>query len=95
MNIPTLFNTKMVDSQGYLNPDWYNLFQQLFTQMQLNLSNNGYQLPQQSAANISNIQASFANTPNPSLYYGDILYNTTNDTAMVNIAGTFKTITVS
>jgi hypothetical protein len=94
MNIPNYFTSRFVDDKGYMTPEYQNFFQQLITQMQLNLSNEGFQLPQQSTTNINHILSGFNSSTNPSAYYGDVLYDSTTDEAKINIAGTFKVIQV-
>lgn len=95
MIIPNFQNTKIVDRNGYLTEEWQNIFQALFTALQGNVSEEGFHIPQQSAANIATLQTQFAAATNPATYYGDMLYDSTNDLLKVNIAGTFKTITTS
>lgn len=86
MMIPNFFNGRFVDERGYLLPEWQNFFQQLITQLQLNLSDEGYKLPQLPTATIAKIDNA-AST-------GAILYDNTTDEAKVNIAGTFRVIQV-
>jgi hypothetical protein len=94
MNIQNWFNTKMVDENGYLTPEYQVFFQDLITQLQQNLSNQGFQLPQQPTAKINYISSVFAASPNPNVYYGNIIYDTTTDQAKLNVAGTYKVIQV-
>jgi hypothetical protein len=86
MRIPNYFTSKFVDENGYLTPEYQNFFQQLISQLQSNLSDEGYKLPQQptSVITVLNTAASKA----------AILYDSTTDEAKINIAGTFKVIQV-
>lgn len=86
MMIPNYLNSKMVDEKGYLTAEWQNFFQQLISQLQGNLSDEGYKLPQQSTTIVDRLDTA-AST-------GAILYDSTTDEAKVNIAGTFKVIQV-
>lgn len=86
MNIPNFFVGQFVDKNGYLTPFYQNLFQQLFTQMQANLSNNGIGLPLQDSATIALL--------NTTASTGKMLYDSDTDEAKVNIAGTFRVIQV-
>jgi hypothetical protein len=86
MNIPNFENIKFVDSNGYLTESWQNIMQQLVTQLQQNLSDEGYKVPQQPTATIT--------TLNTAASKGALLYNSTTDALEVNIAGVFKTVQV-
>ena len=86
MNIPNFFNTQFVDEKGYLKPEFQNFFQQLITQLQLNLSDEGYRLPQQPTTTITKLDNAASTAV--------ILYDNTTDEAKVNIAGTFRVIQV-
>jgi hypothetical protein len=87
MNIPNFQSSKFVDSNGYLTNEWQLIMQQLIQALQQNLSNEGYKLPQQSAANIATL-----NTTDST---GNLIYDSTNNVAKVNLNGTYVTITTS
>lgn len=87
MNIPNFQNIRMVDSKGYLTAEWQQLMQQLFTQLQANLSDEGYKLPQQSTSTIVSL--------NTAASKGALLYDSTTNEFKVNINGTFKIVTTS
>lgn len=95
MIIPNFQNSRFVNKDGYLTDEWQNIFQALITALQQNLSDEGFLVPQQSAANIAKLQTAFAASTNPATYNGDLIYDSTNDLLKVNIAGTFKTVTTS
>lgn len=95
MNVPNFQNIQVIGKGGFFTDEWQNMLQQLITQMQNNLSDEGFHIPQQTAANIAILQTQFAASPDPSAYNGVMLYDTTNDLLKVNIAGTFKTVTTS
>ncbi len=86
MNIPNFENIKFVDGRGYLTEQWQFILQQLFTQMQNNLSNEGLNVPQQPTTTINQL--------NTNASKGNLLYDDTTDELKVNIAGTFRVITV-
>ena len=87
MMIPSLPTGPIVNEEGYLAPDWLQWANQLTTLLQVNYSDEGLVLPQQTSSNIAKLTGSQS--------VGAMLYNETAGSAMVNIAGTWKTITVS
>ena len=84
MKIPPFNNTKVVDENGYLTQEWRSILQALFEGLQYQVSDEGLIIPSQSAANI----ALLTNSPN-----GSLVYDSDNDLAKINIAGSWKTIT--
>jgi hypothetical protein len=95
MNIPNYDYSPITERDGNLSPIWSLIIQQLLSVLQTNLSDTGYILPQLTTTQIAALQASFALAPNPSLYYGDMVYDSTLNEVKVNIAGTFKVVTVT
>jgi hypothetical protein len=86
--IPNFQNMQFVDPQsGELSAAWNLLLSQLFQALQANMSLQGLVPPSQSSTTIATIQPNAAN--------GTIIYNTTANSAMININGTFKTITAT
>jgi len=84
INIPNFLDMQIVNQDGYLTDSAKQMFSQLFSQLQTNLSDEGILIPQQSATNITvldNIKSK-----------GAIIYNTNTNKAMVNENGSFKTI---
>lgn len=94
MNIPNFQNTPIVSSGGNLSDAWSLILQQLITALQKNLSDEGYQVPQQPTATIAKLQTQFNASPNPSVYFGDLIYDSTTNQLKVNINGTFKVVQV-
>lgn len=94
MNVPNFENLKFVERDGNLSDTWSQILQQLITELQKNLSNYGYRVPQQPTTVISDLETQFAASPNPSAYYGNLLYDSTTDELKVNIAGTFRVVQV-
>jgi hypothetical protein len=84
INIPNFLDMQIVNEQGYLTDDAKQMFNQLFSQLQTNLSAEGIFLPQQDATNITVLDNIKSNSA--------IIYNTTTNKAMVNENGSFKTI---
>lgn len=87
INIPNFENIQIVDKQGYFTPSAAVLFQQLFTELQANYSNEGLKVPRQSTANIV--------TLNTAQSIGALLYDKETHQAKVNINGVFKVIQVA
>lgn len=85
MKIPSLPNDrKIVDDKGYLTDIWANFLSNLITVLNENLSNEGFILPSQNAANIAKL--------NSGTNKSRILWNSTLQKAVVNNDGTFKEI---
>jgi hypothetical protein len=53
MNIPNFIDNQIVDKNGQLTDSWRQIFTQLIGELQGNLSNEGYKIPEQSTANIT------------------------------------------
>lgn len=79
MIIPNFENIRFTDGRGNLTPQWQNILQALFTALQGGVSDEGFAMPQQSAANIAKLQSQFAAASDPSVYYGRIVYDVTNN----------------
>lgn len=94
MNIPNYENLQFVDKGGYLTDQWSLLLQQLISELQSNLSNEGYQVPQQPTATINTLQTQFNAAPEPSAYFGNLLYDSDTNELKVNINGTFRVVQV-
>lgn len=86
MNVPNYQNTQAVDKNGYFSSPWQMILNQLLTQMQNALSDEGFVVPSQSASEI----AKLTNSPN-----GTLIYDSTNNLLKVKIGGTFRTVTTS
>jgi hypothetical protein len=85
MNVPSVPNDrKVVDENGNLTEVWASFFSNLITQLNDNLSDEGYVLPSQNSANI----AILSTDGNKSR----ILWNSDTEKAMVNNDGTFAEI---
>jgi hypothetical protein len=85
MNIPNYVEAQFVDEKGMLTPIWKNLLILLLQQLQNNVSNNGYVLPQLTTLQIANLTS----------LVGNLIYNSDTQTFMVNIAGVYKTVTAT
>lgn len=84
MNIPNFIDAPLVDKDGVLTDTWKQIFSVLFSQLQTNLSNEGFKIPAQSASNISILNNDKSN--------GALVYDSTNHLLKINLNGTFKTI---
>jgi hypothetical protein len=84
---PSLPTIPILDSNGNMNYDWQLFFQTLVMALQTNIKPEGIVVPQQSTSNISLLTAdeSIAN----------IIYDSTTDNFKGNIAGTWKTFTLT
>jgi len=78
---------KLVDKDGMITPIWSGFFDQLVLALQTNFKPEGFVIPQQIATNIALLtdDASIAN----------IIYDSTNNEFKGNIAGTWKTFTLT
>lgn len=88
----------MVDKNGMINDYWALFFDNLTSVLQNNYSNEGILVPQQTAANISNLNATQPNPPdgaNVRLSNANILYDSTNNEFKGNINGVWKTFTLT
>ena len=86
MPIPVFDNIKVVDENGYFTPEWKNIIESLFATLQYKLSDEGSVIPSQPNANIQVL----TEAPN-----GTMVYDETNNTALININGDFKIIQTS
>lgn len=93
MNIPNFplsaWISKTGENQYFIHPEVMGVFRQLFIEMQQNLSNEGFSIPQQNTANIAIIGA------NPAPPIGRIIYNSEAHSFVGNVNGVFKTFTMS
>jgi len=55
MNIPNFLNAKFVNDDGFLTPEWANILQQLFTELQLNAGTEGLKASPLSADDITKL----------------------------------------
>lgn len=87
MNIPNLLINRAVTKDGKLHPEFERVLTQLIQELQKNLSNEGYKVPQQPTPKITQL-----NTQNS---IGALLYDSDTHQLKVNINGTFKVVTVT
>lgn len=89
MNIPNMphIDDPITDQGHKINAGWYRFLQQLVTEMQSNLSQEGLGIPSQSAGNISKLQSS---SPSPSL-----IYNQDEKKYLLPIDGIYKTVSLT
>jgi hypothetical protein len=90
---------QLVNKDGTINEYWLLFFQDLLRSLQNNFSPEGLLVPSQTAANIALLIDGTA--PNPPvgndirLSNANILYDSTNNEFKGNIAGTWKTFTLT
>jgi len=87
MNIPNFIQTPIADKNGNLTPEWANIMTQLLTELQLNVSNEGYKLPQLTQSQITELQGIAAMGPEQAAKSNsNMFYNfTLNDPDSANI----------
>jgi len=86
MITPNLPTGKWVDEKGHPTATVIGIFSQMFSEMQNNLSNEGYKVPQQSTATVSAL--------NTTKSIGALLYDSDTNELKVNINGTFRVVQV-
>jgi len=90
MIVPAFLNNTFVDKNGDLTPGWSFLLNQLFNDMQTNISNEGFVIPSQTTANINRLAATGSKILN-----GTMLYDSDLNVLKVFKNGVFKTITTT
>ncbi len=85
MDIPSYIPMKVVDENGYFTPEWQNLINQLITQLQLNLGNEGYVLPQLSTTQISELT-------DVNKSKGALVYDNVTNQVKANLNGTWTVL---
>lgn len=86
MITPNLPIGHWVDEKGHPTPEMMGVFSQLISELQNNLSNEGYKVPQQPTANVQLL--------NTAKSEGALLYDSDTKELKVNIGGTFKVVQV-
>jgi hypothetical protein len=86
MKIPEVPLDKIVNVDGTLNETWLSFFQNLITQLSINVNDEGYKFPELTEDEILQL-----NTPSNA---NKIVYNITTNKMMLNNAGTFENILV-
>lgn len=92
MKIPTFMHTRIVDDNGIMTPMWKMLFIQLFDQMQLNLSDEGFVVPSLDHVDIVKLEKPFELGGSVD---GTLIYDRTNNLLKVKQNGDFKNINTS
>lgn len=85
MKIPNFINEKVVTEDGYFTEPWGHVFNQLFHELQTQMSDESHIAPSQTTDNITNLL-------NVSDYEGGLVYDTDVNKLKVNINGTFKEV---
>ena len=88
MKIPNFSNEKIVDENGYLTEQWKHTLDQLFNELQQQMSDEGHIMPSQNAANVAKLDGDATKN-------GALLYNEDTNKALVNINGSLKEIQTS
>jgi len=85
MKIPNFIDVPFVEKDtGRLTPVWKFLLEQLFLQLQKNVSDEGFVIPSLSETDIGGLVQAVD---------GTIVYNKTTNTLQVRQSGIFRTIT--
>lgn len=80
-------NIPMMDKDGRINPIWAFFFDQLSFALQTFYKTEGIVIPQETATNIAQLTGTQS--------IGNIIYDSTNNEFKGNIAGTWKTFTLT
>jgi len=88
IRIPNFANEKVIDENGYFTPVWAQLFQQLLTQLVTNYNDEGLLVPNQTTTNISYLTDATKSN-------GAFLQNSDTGDLLFNVAGTWKTVTLT
>lgn len=87
MNIPVFTFFKWVEETGLLASEAYLLLDQLFQALQNGLSDNGWTLPQITAAQLTDIA--------PRMPNGTMWYETDNHEMILKVAGVLRKVTTT
>lgn len=77
----------LIDDKGFMTPSWRLYFENLTMALQTNLKPEGFVIPAQPVANFADLSST--------LSYNNILYDSTNNAFKGNVAGTWKTFTLT
>jgi hypothetical protein len=81
MNIPSMVSSTLLDSEGKMSETWMNDFNQLLTQLQQNLSDEGYRVPGQKSADVQKLSAPQSSNA--------LLVDSDTQELIVNLGGTW------
>lgn len=84
MKVPNFINSQIVDKNGHLTESWQQIFIQLFSELQNNVSNEGLIAPNQPTSNLSLLGGTQKN--------GSILYDKDRDEGVICKNGEYKRI---
>lgn len=87
MNFQNLTAIKSAEKDGSMHQDLFNYLGQLVQQLQANLSDQGYVMPQQTTANIAQLTGTQS--------IGAMLYDSDTNELKININGTWKVVQVA
>lgn len=87
MMIPNIPNMPIVEKDGNCSPEWWLFFTQLTTELQLNLSNQGFKLPALTTVEINALDPTIAN--------GNMVLDTTLNQMKVALNGAWRVVTVT
>ena len=84
MKIPNFIDHQLVDKDGYLTEPWKHTFEQLFQELQKNMSDEGYITPSLESLDIAKLTGVELS--------GNLIYDTDIKKLTVNIDGTIKEV---
>lgn len=84
MKTPSVPQVKFIMPDGDAHPQWREYFRELSIALQQNLSDEGYNIPPQSSANIAIL--------NNAKSIRNLVYDNTAHVLKINLNGVFKTI---
>ncbi len=84
MKVPSVPQVKFITESGDAHPYWRQYFKELSIALQKNLSDEGYNIPQQSTDNLTVL--------NNAKSIGNLVIDSTAHELKINLNGVFKTI---
>ncbi len=84
MNIPNLPMGPLTRQDGHATSEYWGVLSQLITELQQNVSNEGYKIPQLPTATIAKLDNEKSK--------GVLVYDSDTNQLKININGTFKVI---
>jgi hypothetical protein len=84
MEIQQIPMVPLTNKDGMITDEWRDWFSRLAQQLQLNLSEDGYSLPQRQSADVNQLTG-----PN---FLGNILYDAGRNVAVININGALASV---
>ena len=88
MNIPNYASDQFTDTNGMITAIWSNVITQIIQELQINLSNEGFNMPKLPTTAINKLTSATKST-------GAIVYDSTTNQFKGNVNGTWKVFTLT